>query len=115
MIKFNQFITSPSCPESVKIAYSRVKERHRTKTTHVEPVASNELYAHDEDEDIDDETRTFLDIAATFTKENNPIIDIDGLCIDKRIDYDWDKPIHPVSFEFNKPMTVYHMTMQRVD
>lgn len=94
---FERFILSSSCPLSVKLTYQRVLNRYVQGLTFAETTAKSEIQENQVEETIDEETRSVLEIVASFTTSKESILDVNGIKLDKGLDYEWDTPKHPVS------------------
>jgi len=65
--------------------------------TFAETTAKSEIQENQVEETIDEETRSVLEIVASFTTSKESILDVNGIKLDKGLDYEWDKPKHSVS------------------
>ena len=92
---FNNFINDPDCPKSVKIAYTRVKER-KLKKRQCEPTAEDEeCFDYEAHGDMDDETRDILTLVKTNAQGNDPELNIDDYKFDRGLTYDWGERVFP--------------------
>ena len=93
--EFNQFLDDPECPQSVKIAYTRVRER-KIKKRQCEPTAEDEeCYDHEAHGDVDDETRDILNLVKTNAMGNDPELNVGDFKFDRGINYNWSQRAHP--------------------
>jgi hypothetical protein len=94
---FEAFLETPSCPQTVKIPYERVKNRYFEKTTHKEAVGEG---IKEREVDADDhETRELLDIVATFQQGTRPDDGVSAYKYDRGYDFEWGKKVFKVSQE----------------
>lgn len=92
---FNDFVNSPDCPKSVKIAHTRVKER-KLKKRQCEPTAEDEeCFDYEAYGDMDDETRDILTLVKTNAQGNDPELSIDDFKFDRGLTYDWGARVFP--------------------
>lgn len=93
--EFNNFLSDSCCPQSVKIAYARVRE-HKVKKRHSEPTAEDEeCYDYEAHGDMDDETRDILNLVKTNAVSNDPGVTIGDFKFDRGLNYDWSQRMFP--------------------
>ena len=81
--EFNNFLSDSCCPQSVKIAYARVRER-KVKKRHSEPTAEDEeCHDYEAHGDMDDETRDILNLVKTNAVSNDPGVTIGDFKFDR--------------------------------
>ena len=86
--QFYDFIVSDDCPNSVKLEYARVKERHDSKRPE-EAVASEECYDNDVQANIDTETRDILSIITNHSRASDPYFTVQDYNFNRGLNYDW--------------------------
>ena len=95
--KFYQFIINDKCPDSVRIAFQRVKNRHDQNKTFKEPTAGGESYSDVGCVELDKDTRDLMEHFTTFNGNLSSQVFMQGLTVNRGIEYDWGKRIHQVS------------------
>ena len=96
--EFNNFLSDSCCPQSVKIAHARVRERKvKKETRHSEPTAEDEeCYDYEAHGDMDDETRDILNLVKTNAVSNDPGVTIGDFKFDRGLNYDWSQRMFPL-------------------
>ena len=90
--EFLEFVQSDECPEMVKQEYARVKERAESKRP-PEAVATEESYDWETTAEMDDAVKDLLNIISTQTTANDPFFDVNGVKIDRGLNYEWSKRV----------------------
>ena len=90
--EFLEFVKSDICPELVKQEYARVKERAESKRP-PEAVATEESYDWETTAEMDDSVKDLLNIISTQTTTNDPFFDLNGVKIDRGLNYEWSKRV----------------------
>jgi hypothetical protein len=94
--EFHEFLDSDECPDSVKVAYGRVKARHEDGKRYVEPTSA--VVNDDFTCDADEETRVLVDAV-----RNLPYFigdqELDDDDFDFGHDHDWGKRQMEVSYQ----------------
>ena len=98
--EFNNFFSDSCCPQSVKIAYARVRERKvkkkKRRHTQCEPKAEDEeCYDYEAHGDMDDETRDILNLVKTNAVSNDPGVTIGDFKFDRGRNCDWSQMLTP--------------------
>lgn len=93
--EFEDFVARTDCPDSVKIPYERMKQRHLENKEHVEPTSSERTECYD------DFTEASPDLRDCITLLSHLSVTKTSVCKDDIMDvgenFDWHLPREPVS------------------
>ena len=107
--EFDEFITSPKCPVTVKQAYVRAKFRYESGRTHIDDHKTQEEYENHVDNDaIDDiELQRYIQFSNSFHRQSKTYEILDGYKVDNGYNFDW----RPTDFdEEGKYWLMNHIT-----
>ena len=107
--EFNEYITSPECPATVKQAYTRAKFRFESGRTYVDDHKTQEEYKnHMDDDAIEDvELQRYIKFSNSFYRQSKNYEILNGYKVDNGCNFDW----RPADFdEEGKDWLMNHIT-----
>ena len=94
--EFLAFLTTDDCPDSLKLACARAKERHLNGSKFKEPTAGNEESGGNYGFDgIDEQTQDLMELLTTFTKNGTNDDNMTQQIFHRGMNYDWGKKLYP--------------------
>jgi len=100
--QFYQFMTSDKCPNSVRVAYQRVKSRYLNKLQFKEPTAGGESFNDNGFVELDKDTQDLVDHFSTLNSNLSSQVFMQGLSVNRGIDCNWGQRVNEVRTDIRR-------------